>query len=77
MLGDDIGLEVVPEAVDIVFLREVTEGMQSSDTVVVGAGEGATNVNMRSVIRSVMRSPGPLAHLFPGPRLGEPRSRPD
>ena len=29
--------------VDIVFLREVTEGMQSSDTVVAGAGEFRPN----------------------------------
>ncbi len=35
-------------------------------------GEEAT-----MIIRPIMRSPGPLLHLFPGDRLGEAGSRPN
>ena len=41
--------------VDIVFLREVTEGMQSSDTVVAGAGELRPNDEISIGTRVVTR----------------------
>lgn len=41
--------------VDIVFLREVTEGMQSSDTVVMGAGEFRPNDEITIASRVITR----------------------
>ena len=41
--------------VDIVFLREVTEGMQSSDTVVMGAGEFRPNDEITIAARVITR----------------------
>jgi 3-isopropylmalate dehydrogenase len=41
--------------VDIVFLREVTEGMQSSDTVVAGAGEFRPNDEITIASRVITR----------------------
>lgn len=41
--------------VDIVFLREVTEGMQSSDTVVTGAGEFRPNDEITIAQRVITR----------------------
>jgi 3-isopropylmalate dehydrogenase len=41
--------------VDIVFLREVTEGMQSSDTVVMGAGEFRPNDEITIASRIITR----------------------
>ena len=45
----------VHKNVDIVFLREVTEGMQSSDTVVAGAGEFRPNNDISIGSRVVTR----------------------
>src|SRR5574342_144424 len=42
--------------VDIVFLREVTEGMQSSDTVVAGAGEFRPNDEITIAQRVITRA---------------------
>mgnify|MGYP001565238256 CR=1 FL=1 len=41
--------------VDIVFLREVTEGMQSSDTVVAGNGEFRPNDDITIASRVITR----------------------
>lgn len=41
--------------VDIVFLREVTEGMQSSDTVIAGSGEFQPNDDIAVGMRVVTR----------------------
>ena len=41
--------------VDIVFLREVTEGMQSSDTVVAGTGEYRPNDDITIAYRVITR----------------------
>jgi 3-isopropylmalate dehydrogenase len=41
--------------VDIVFLREVTEGMQSSDTVIAGAGEFRPNDEITIAARVITR----------------------
>jgi 3-isopropylmalate dehydrogenase len=41
--------------VDIVFLREVTEGMQSSDTVVAGSGEFRPNDDITIASRVITR----------------------
>jgi 3-isopropylmalate dehydrogenase len=41
--------------VDIVFLREVTEGMQSSDTVVAGSGEFRPNDDITIAARVITR----------------------
>lgn len=41
--------------VDIVYLREVTEGMQSSDTVVMGAGEFRPNDEITIAARVITR----------------------
>src|ERR1043165_9426969 len=41
--------------VDLVFLREVTEGMQSSDTVVAGAGEYRPNDDITIAYRVITR----------------------
>ncbi|MBM3344433.1 MAG: isocitrate/isopropylmalate dehydrogenase family protein [Betaproteobacteria bacterium] len=45
----------VHKNVDIVFLREVTEGLQSSDTVVAGAGEFRPNEEIAIGTRVVTR----------------------
>jgi len=45
----------VHKDVDIVFLREVTEGMQSSDTVVAGAGEFRPNDEITIASRIITR----------------------
>jgi len=45
----------VHKNVDIVFLREVTEGMQSSDTVVAGAGEFRPNDEITIASRVITR----------------------
>jgi 3-isopropylmalate dehydrogenase len=45
----------VHKDVDIVFLREVTEGMQSSDTVVAGAGEFRPNDEITIASRVITR----------------------
>jgi 3-isopropylmalate dehydrogenase len=45
----------VHKNVDIVFLREVTEGMQSSDTVIAGAGEFRPNDEIAIGTRVVTR----------------------
>jgi 3-isopropylmalate dehydrogenase len=49
-------IKSVHKNVDIVFLREVTEGMQSSDTVVAGAGEFRPNDEISIGTRVVTRS---------------------
>ena len=46
----------VHKNVDIVFLREVTEGMQSSDTVVAGAGEFRPNDEVTIASRVITRT---------------------
>ena len=48
-------IKSVHKGVDIVFLREVTEGMQSSDTVVVGAGEFRPNDEITIATRVITR----------------------
>jgi len=48
-------IESVHKDVDIVFLREVTEGMQSSDTVTAGAGEFRPNDEISVGTRVVTR----------------------
>ena len=48
-------IKSVHKNVDIVFLREVTEGMQSSDTVVAGAGEFRPNDEISIGTRVVTR----------------------
>jgi 3-isopropylmalate dehydrogenase len=45
----------VHKDVDIVFVREVTEGMQSSDTVVAGAGEFRPNDEITIASRVITR----------------------
>ena len=45
----------VHKDVDIVFLREVTEGMQSSDTVVAGSGEFRPNDEITIASRVITR----------------------
>jgi 3-isopropylmalate dehydrogenase len=45
----------VHKNVDIVFLREVTEGMQSSDTIVAGSGEFRPNDEISIGMRVVTR----------------------
>ncbi|HWQ39367.1 MAG TPA: isocitrate/isopropylmalate family dehydrogenase, partial [Burkholderiales bacterium] len=45
----------IHQGVDIVFLREVTEGMQSSDTVVMGAGEFRPNDEITIASRVITR----------------------
>ena len=46
----------VHKNVDIVFLREVTEGMQSSDTIVAGAGEFRPNDEITIAQRVITRA---------------------
>jgi 3-isopropylmalate dehydrogenase len=48
-------IQSVHKDVDIVFLREVTEGMQSSDTVVAGAGECRPNDDITVAYRVITR----------------------
>ena len=48
-------IKSVHKNVDIVFLREVTEGMQSSDTIVAGAGEFRPNDEISIGTRVVTR----------------------
>ncbi len=48
-------IKSVHKDVDIVFLREVTEGMQSSDTVVAGAGECRPNDDITVAYRVITR----------------------
>ena len=48
-------LKSMHKDVDIVFLREVTEGMQSSDTVVAGAGEFRPNDEITIASRVITR----------------------
>src|SRR5688572_19762925 len=48
-------IKSVHKDVDIVFLREVTEGMQSSDTVVAGAGEFRPNDDITIAARVITR----------------------
>ena len=48
-------IKSVHKDVDIVFLREVTEGMQSSDTVVAGAGEFRPNDEITIASRIITR----------------------
>jgi 3-isopropylmalate dehydrogenase len=48
-------IQSVHKNVDIVFLREVTEGMQSSDTVVAGAGEFRPNDEITIASRVITR----------------------
>jgi len=48
-------IQSVHKNVDIVFLREVTEGMQSSDTVVAGAGEFRPNDEVTIASRVITR----------------------
>jgi len=48
-------IKSVHKGVDIVFLREVTEGMQSSDTVVMGAGEFRPNDEITIATRVITR----------------------
>ena len=48
-------IQSVHKDVDIVFLREVTEGMQSSDTVVAGAGEFRPNDEITIASRVITR----------------------
>lgn len=45
----------VHQGVDVVFLREVTEGMQSSDTVVAGTGEFRPNDEITIAARVITR----------------------
>ena len=49
-------IKSVHKDVDIVFLREVTEGMQSSDTVVAGAGEFCPNDEITIASRVITRA---------------------
>lgn len=49
-------IESVHDKVDIVFLREVTEGMQSSDTVVAGSGEFRPNDEITIASRVITRT---------------------
>ena len=48
-------IKSVHKDVDIVFLREVTEGMQSSDTVVAGGGEFRPNDEITIASRVITR----------------------
>jgi len=48
-------IKSVHKDVDIVFLREVTEGMQSSDTVVAGVGEFRPNDDITIASRVITR----------------------
>jgi len=48
-------IESLHKNVDIVFLREVTEGMQSSETVVAGAGEFRPNDEITIASRVITR----------------------
>ncbi len=48
-------IQSVHKDVDIVFLREVTEGMQSSDTVIAGGGEFRPNDSISIGTRVVTR----------------------
>ena len=48
-------IQSIHKNVDIVFLREVTEGMQSSDTVVAGAGEFRPNDDITIAARVITR----------------------
>ena len=48
-------IKSIHKDVDIVFLREVTEGMQSSDTVVAGAGEFRPNDDITIAARVITR----------------------
>lgn len=48
-------IQSVHKGVDIVFLREVTEGMQSSDTVLAGSGEFRPNDSISIGTRVVTR----------------------
>jgi 3-isopropylmalate dehydrogenase len=48
-------IQSVHKNVDIVFLREVTEGMQSSDTVVAGVGEFRPNDDITIASRVITR----------------------
>jgi 3-isopropylmalate dehydrogenase len=50
-----LNIPSVHKDVDIVFLREVTEGMQSSDTVVAGAGEFRPNDEITIASRVITR----------------------
>ena len=49
-------VESLHKDVDIVFLREVTEGMQSSDTVVAGTGEFRPNDEITIAHRIITRT---------------------
>ncbi|HYC47815.1 MAG TPA: isocitrate/isopropylmalate family dehydrogenase [Burkholderiales bacterium] len=49
-------IESLHKDVDIVFLREVTEGMQSSDTVVAGTGEFRPNDEITIAHRIITRT---------------------
>jgi 3-isopropylmalate dehydrogenase len=49
-------IKSVHKDVDIVFLREVTEGMQSSDTVVAGGGEFRPNDEITIASRVITRT---------------------
>src|SRR5687768_12970180 len=49
-------IKSVHKDVDIVFLREVTEGMQSSDTVVAGTGEFRPNDEITIAHRIITRT---------------------
>jgi len=48
-------IESLHKDVDIVYLREVTEGMQSSETVVMGAGEFRPNDEITIAARVITR----------------------
>lgn len=48
-------IESIHKNVDIVFLREVSEGMQSSDTVVAGSGEFRPNDSITIASRVITR----------------------
>ena len=48
-------IQSIHKNVDIVFLREVTEGMQSSDTVVAGSGEFRPNDDITIAARVITR----------------------
>ena len=48
-------IKSIHKDVDIVFVREVTEGMQSSDTVVAGAGEFRPNDEITIASRIITR----------------------
>jgi len=50
-----LNIPSVHKNVDIVFLREVTEGMQSSDTVVAGVGEFRPNDDITIASRVITR----------------------